>query len=178
MARRAEAVAAALRCLERGERPGIHGVARELGIQPPSVYKHVADAADLERAVALEGFRRLADWLEATPLRGAPRRRLQALVARQRRFAHAQRALYEHMSRVPLDPAAPEVAELTARIFGVFAPLLDAIGVPARDRVHAARALRAAVHGFVSLELSGQFRMDAEVEASFERLCRWLVGGL
>jgi AcrR family transcriptional regulator len=178
MSRRRDAVAAAIRCLERGDKPGINNVARELGIQPPSLYKHVEDAADLDQSVAIECFGRLAEWLLATPLRGTPRQRLRQLMASDRAFARANHGLHEHMSRVALDPTTPDVVALTERIFAIFAGPLDGVGLPKRDRVHAVRAMRAAVQGFVALELAGQFRMDVDAEESFERLCRWLIGGL
>ena len=40
-------------------------------------------------------------------------------------------------------------------------------GVPAAERTHLIRALRAAVHGFVVLERRGQFAMAENVDESF-----------
>ena len=42
---------------------GVFSVARRLGIKPPSLYNHVTSNADLHHAVAVEGYRRLADFL-------------------------------------------------------------------------------------------------------------------
>ena len=46
------------------------------------------------------------------------------------------------------------------------------------DRIDAVRAVRAAVHGFVVLELDGGFGMPDDVDASFAFLVDGLVGGL
>lgn len=44
---------------------GFNRVARELGIKPPSLYNHVADAGDLRRRVAIRGWERYAERCEA-----------------------------------------------------------------------------------------------------------------
>jgi hypothetical protein len=46
------------------------------------------------------------------------------------------------------------------------------------DAVHAVRAIRSALHGFVDLERSGGFAMDVSLDASFERLVRSLARSL
>ena len=46
------------------------------------------------------------------------------------------------------------------------------------DAVHAARAFRSALHGFVGLEAAGGFGMPVDLDASFERLVATLAGGL
>ncbi len=177
MTRKAEIIEAAIALLDRDEKPGVVSVAREVGIQPPSLYKHFTSAASLDAAIAEEGFRRLAEYFDAANPKGSPRRRLTELLQVQRRFAKENGALYKHMSSAAIE-GAPEALALTARFFGTLSPLLLQIGVPERDHVHAVRMLRSAVHGFVLFEVSGQFRMSADVDVSFSRLCRWLVDGL
>lgn len=53
-------IEAAIACVEaEGETAlGVNRVARELGITPPSIYKHVESGATLRRLVALEIWRR------------------------------------------------------------------------------------------------------------------------
>ena len=46
------------------------------------------------------------------------------------------------------------------------------------DAVHAVRALRSALHGFVSLEAGGGFGLDVDVDESFRRLVDALAAGL
>ena len=50
-----DVIAAAIACLDReGESAlGVNRVARELGIKPPAIYKHLDGNAGLRRAVAL-----------------------------------------------------------------------------------------------------------------------------
>jgi hypothetical protein len=44
--------------------------------------------------------------------------------------------------------------------------------------VHAARAFRSAVHGFVVLEAAGGFGIPVDLDDSFDRLLATLAGGL
>jgi hypothetical protein len=44
--------------------------------------------------------------------------------------------------------------------------------------VHAARAFRSALHGFVGLEAAGGFGIPVDLDESFGRLVRTLAGGL
>jgi len=46
------------------------------------------------------------------------------------------------------------------------------------DAIHAVRAFRSAVHGFVAIEAAAGFGMDVDVDASFDRLVATLAGGL
>jgi hypothetical protein len=46
------------------------------------------------------------------------------------------------------------------------------------DAIHAARIVRAALHGFVELELAGGFRIPLDLDKTFERLVTVLDHGL
>ena len=47
-------------------------------------------------------------------------------------------------------------------------------GLNRRDGIHAVRAMRSAVHGFVALESAGGFGIPVDVDDSFQ----WLVSAL
>jgi hypothetical protein len=55
---------------------------------------------------------------------------------------------------------------------------LRAFALADEDAIHAARAFRAAVHGFVALESGGGFGMAVDVDESFRRLVAALAAGL
>ncbi len=61
------------------------------------------------------------------------------------------------------DLAASEAA------VGVLYTVLAGYGLSDKDAVDAARFLRASIHGFVSLETGGAFRLPIDLERSFER---------
>ena len=58
---RQDVIEAAIACIEKEGTSalGVNRVARELGIKPPAIYKHLQGNAELKKAVALEIYRLL-----------------------------------------------------------------------------------------------------------------------
>lgn len=142
---------------------GTAAVAGVLGIRPPSIYHHFAGNEALAYAVAVEGWRRLVASLPAP----GPDLTLRALAHAYRQFALDHPALYRLMTSTPFDPADPALLAVWARA----AQALAALDLEPREALHALRGLRAALHGFVHLELAGQVRLGVPADESFE----WLV---
>jgi len=53
---------------------------------------------------------------------------------------------------------------------GVVLSVLTGYGVEGDEALHATRALRSSLHGFVALEAAGAFGLPLDIEGSFERL--------
>lgn len=156
-ARAREVVAEGRRLLEE-EGPGaltMRRLAERLGIQAPSLYKHLPDKTALEAAIIATGMEEAAAAFE-TAVGG--NEALPALAAAYREFALAHPHLYRLMNNGPLPrrylPAGLE--ERTA------APLLRVAGSRAR-----ARAVWAFAHGMVMLELDQRFPPDADLDAAW-----------
>ena len=82
-------------------------------------------------------------------------------------MAHPGR--YPLTQRVP-DAGDPEhVAAGEQAVQAVFAALRG-YGLEGDEAIHATRAARSALHGFVSLEIDGGFALRQDVGRSFERL--------
>jgi hypothetical protein len=60
----------------------------------------------------------------------------------------------------------------------VLLAVMRAWGLEGDEAIHAVRALRSAVHGFVAIEAGGGFGMQVDVDVSFDRLVGTLAGGL
>ena len=181
--------AVALVLAEGVEALGVNRVARALGIRPPSLYNHVAGGDDLKRAVAIAGWRRLGDAFAAEAGRSGtgggagtggagPRAALVALAERFRDFVLAQPTLYQLMSQTPVPRDDPDFAEVERDILETFARALAPLGLAGDDAIHATRALRAATHGFLLLEATGQLALAQDPEESYRRMVQWLVAGL
>lgn len=161
-------------------------VAARAGVAVPSLYKHVGGLPDLRRQVArcvLDDLAaRLADAADragADP-GAAPGAALRALAGEIRAFAreHPGRYAATQGSSWARDAGAADVEASAARSVDLVAAQVGALGVPAARTVDAVRAFRAAVHGFVALELAGGFGMPDDVDASFEYLVGTLVDAL
>lgn len=158
---------------------GVSRVARELGIKPPSIYNHVGKGDALALAVSIEGYRRLLATLQghAAPMFD-PRKQLGMLAYQTRAWALAHPHLYTVMSRTEPANEHPEFRPLLTAMLELFGHPLEALGVQQGDTVHAIRGLRAAVHGFLLLENSGQYALNASVDASFDWLVSTLLDGI
>ena len=164
----AEVLAAARRLVERDGPHALSmlGVASEVGVRAPSLYKRFADRAALLRAVQREIFAELGQRLEAAAARPGPQQALAAMAESYRAFALARPHLYALMfaSDLPHDAEGDEARRLAAQ------PIVSRLGdwVGRHRALPAARVLTAFVHGFVSMELSGAFRLGGDVDAAFQ----------
>jgi AcrR family transcriptional regulator len=151
-------------------------VAAGFGVRSPSLYNHVDGRDGLLRALAAKSTLELAGALRraATGRAGAA-----AIIA----VAEAQRAYaLEHPGRYATTIAAPtpgdeEHERAVAEALDVFTAVLEGSGLAGDDVIHAARALRSAVHGFAALEAAGGFALAVDRDASFRRLIEALAAG-
>lgn len=178
---RSQVVDAAIALIER-EGPdalGMSRLARELQIRPPSLYNHLANADDLNFAILLEGNRRLLEvWRVELRDVYEPREALLTLALSLRRWALSNRRLYQLMSRVPPQNEHPDYAPLARDMLELFRRPLAQLAVRGDDAIHAARSVRAAMHGYVLLEGTGQFRLGQDTETSYRWLMNTLLRGL
>ena len=154
-----EIVAVARELLESEGAEGLtmRELARRLGIQAPSLYKHFPDKEALETAIIATGFEESAEAFEDA-VRSNPSRPLEAIGDAYRTFARAHPHLYRLMHERPLrrDLLPPGVEAQAA------APLLAAVG-----SIDRARAAWAFAHGMTVLELIGRFPPDADLDAAW-----------
>ena len=75
-------------------------------------------------------------------------------------------------------PGDPAYEARAARLLEPVLALLSGYGLPDADLVHAARTLRSALHGFVTLELHAGFGLDLNVGDSFDWMLDTLERGL
>jgi len=76
----------------------VRRLADAIGYSQPVLYGHFPDGRDgIVRAVALDGFERLATALEAAPRSASRAKRVRAVIQRYTRFARDNPAAYEAM---------------------------------------------------------------------------------
>ena len=151
-------------------------VAARTGVATPSLYKHVASLADLQRLLAAHTFDALADALTAAALGRSGDEALVALAGAYHRFAVDRPHRYAVLPQAPSpDPAVNAAGE---RVVAVCFAVLGGCGLAESDVVHATRVLRAALHGFAVLQTGGGFGRPESVEDTHDRLVHTLVAGL
>jgi AcrR family transcriptional regulator len=155
-------------------------VAAKAGVAAPSLYKHVGSLADLRRAVAVTAVREVTVAGASATVGRAGADALQALANAWRTYAldHPGRYAATQIGPDPDDPAAAPLRDAAADSVQVVVAVLRGFGLPDDRVIDAVRAVRASVHGFVTLELGGGFRMREDVDQSFAVLLEMLVAGV
>ena len=173
---RVTAAAAAILDKEGPDSLSLARVASELGVKPPSLYNHVDGLDGLIRCIALEGIRGLADACRTASMGRSGPDALRSLLRAYRTYAA------EHPGVYPLTQVArpddEEISSASDRALEPALAVLGAFGIDGDDLIHAARAVRSAVHGFCLLEANGGFGYDHDPDESFERMIDVLSAGL
>lgn len=155
----------------------LSALAERLKIRSPSLLHHVGSLRRLQERLGTLGCRRLREALSQAALGRAGADAVRSLAHAFRAFAQEHPGLY---AAVQLPPPADdaEAVEEARKVVEVVALSLRGVGLPEAQGVHAVRALRAGLHGFVVLELQGGFGLPDDVDESFEALVEVLVDGL
>jgi AcrR family transcriptional regulator len=151
----------------------LSGLAERLGVRPPSLYAHVGGLDELRRELAADGTRRLSEKLADAAAGRAGSEALAAIADAYRAFAAAHPGRY-----AALQPAGDREDPSARRIVSLLVAVLEGYGYAGEDAIHAVRAVRAALHGFVTLERDGGFGLAVDIEESFHRLVALLDDGL
>lgn len=148
-------------------------VAARFGVKLPSLYKHVASVAALREGVATLATRELADAMSDAALGRAQGDALTAVAHAYRDYAKRHPGRYAATVAAPRDDATEHLAAAATAVRVVSATIAG-YGLAGEDAIHAIRAVRAALHGFVSLEVGGGFGLPEDVGVSFDRLVNGL----
>lgn len=148
-------------------------VAARLGVKPPSLYSHVGGLPDLRRRLALLAANELSAALAPAVAGLAAGDALRAAGHAYRRWAlaHPGRHAALQLTRLQNEPAADRVVELMVSVMRGYALEGD-------SAIHAVRAMRAAIYGFVTLETGGGFGMPLDAGQSFAWLLDLIDRGL
>ena len=166
---------AALLADQKGlDKLSIGSLATKLNVKPPSLYNHVKGLDDLHRALALRGGRLLADKLRRATVAKSGTEALYAVAHAYRDFAKDNPGVYSATLR-SVENEDDELKAVGHEVLGILEAVLASLGLTGDDALHAVRALRAAVGGFVELELRGAFGMPLDTDESFERLLHLLT---
>jgi AcrR family transcriptional regulator len=161
---------------DEGEPVTLAVLARRLGVQVPSLYKHVAGADGLQRSVANRAKIELGDVLARAAVGKAGPDAVAALSVAYRDWATAHPGRYAFTLRAP-DPNDPEDFAAASRAIQVIFDALAAYGLVEDDVIDATRYFRSMLHGFVALIAAGAFALP-DLDRSFAQMVAVLQLGL
>jgi AcrR family transcriptional regulator len=150
-------------------------LAKRMKIRTPSLYSHVEGLDDLRRRIAEHGAQGLGRRLTAAASGLSGEEALAAIAAAYRGFATEHPGVYTAVERAPAFGADPDLVRAPV---DAVAGALQGYRLTGDDETHAVRVVRAALHGFISLELSGGFALKLDRDETFARLVATLHRGL
>lgn len=152
-------------------------VAARLGVRTPSLYNHVDGLGDVRRRVTVRAIEAVGAALQAATVGRSGSDALRAMAEAYRRFALDHPGLYA--ATVPTTEVDDDaVRDAGRRVVGTVVAVLREFELDDEQAIHAARSIRAAVHGFLALELAGGFGLDVPTADSFEWLVTMLAEGI
>ena len=152
-------------------------VAAVLGVKSPSLYNHVDGRDGLLRGVALLGLDELAASLREAAIGRSGADGLQATAQAYRDYVKDHSGRYAAGGITAPAPGDAELSAAGAAVLDVMRGVLRGWSLSDEDEIHALRAIRAAVHGFATLEAAGGFGIKLDLDTSFARLVAALAAG-
>ncbi|MEM7338427.1 MAG: WHG domain-containing protein [Actinomycetota bacterium] len=151
----------------------LSGIARELGVTQPALYRHVDDLASLWRGLGLATRALLADHLADAAVGLSGPEAMKAVAGAWRQFARRHPGRYRSTDRYAVAGDA-DLEQAANRTVGVLEKALRGFDLPDHERRHAAHSLRSALHGFVMYELSDGHPDPDHLDTSFDRMVEHL----
>jgi AcrR family transcriptional regulator len=152
-------------------------LADKLGVRPPSLYNHVSSLDAVHRGLTLRALLELAHRMRASAVGLTGLDALRGVAHAERSYAREHPGLFESVQRTVEDQ--DEELRLAAHaLLDIMLAVLRGYSLEGEVGIHAARAFRAALTGFVLLETRHGFGLPTAVDQSFEWLIVMLDAGL
>jgi AcrR family transcriptional regulator len=152
-------------------------IAASVGVRTPSLYNHVSGLEDVRRRLALRGVIELGAAMRAAAVGRARDDALIAMAHAYRAYARRHPGRYAATQRAP-SADDPELTEASSAAVETLLAILRGYDLDGDAAIHAARAVRSALHGFVTLEAGGGFGLPVALDESFDRMVAALARGL
>ncbi|MEV6488038.1 WHG domain-containing protein [Actinoplanes sp. NPDC051633] len=163
---------------EKGvEALSLAAVADRAGVAAPSLYKHVGSLADLRELMAEQVIKQVTTLFAGEVMGRSGDEAVAALLRAYRAYVLANPGRY---ALAPLDPlrGSPQLARAAGDLLDVFIAVVRGYGLTESAATHAIRRMRAAAHGFASLEAGGGFGQPEDVDESYEMLVDMVLRSL
>jgi AcrR family transcriptional regulator len=155
-------------------------LAKQLGVQTPSLYNHIDGLPGLRRKLALRNVRALGERLGDAAIGKSGPQALIAIAQAYREYIKQSPGVYMASLRASgaQETADAELQSAEERVVRVVMAVVASFGLQGEDGLHAVRGLRSLVHGFATLEIAGGFGLPLDCDESFRRLVDVFIRGL
>jgi AcrR family transcriptional regulator len=147
-------------------------LARQLGVQTPSLYNHIDGLPGLYRELALLSTHKLGEVVGNAAIGRSGSAALLAMAEAYRAYVKGHYGLYmtgirSSGQQTPIDIDLQASQE---RVVHIALAVVGSFGLQDKEALHAVRGLRSIVHGFATLEVAGGFGLPLDCDESFHRL--------
>jgi AcrR family transcriptional regulator len=151
------------------DRLTLASVAKRLDVSLPGLYKHIDSLNGLRRDLAVLGVRELTTVMSRAAAGRSGRDALHAVADAYRAYATEHPGLCAASIRAP-EPGDTVHADAGRAAVDILLSVLIGYRIGGDDAIDAIRCMRAALHGFVTLEAAGGFGLPQSVDGTFHRL--------
>jgi len=148
-------------------------LAAELDTRVSSLYNHVANLEDLRAEIQVRAMELLGKHVRRAAMGHAGADGLRVLSHELRAFARSYPQRYAAITRAPINREAFFVA--AGETLEALAVMVRSAGLPEERILPTGMAIFSALHGFVSLEVSGYFGGVDDLDAVFAQVIRGAV---
>ena len=152
-------------------------LAERLNVRAPSLYNHIASADELLHQLALFAMKALAAEISRAAIGKNGRAGVLAVANGYRAFAKQHPGMYGATLRAPR-PTDTAMLAVSEGMLDVLRAVLAPFDLDEDRLVHAVRAFRSVVHGFVSLEVAQGFGLPQSTDESFQFIVLLFIAGL
>lgn len=152
-------------------------VAKQVGVQLPSLYNHIDGLPGLRRELTFVGLRQLGDAISRAAIGKAGDEAVLAVAQAYRHYVLTHPGVYAATVQAPA-PDDQALTEASRAIVEVVLAVLAPYGLAEPAAIHAVRGLRSIVHGFATVEVAGGFGIPLDRDESFLWLLRAYLAGL
>lgn len=152
-------------------------LSKKLGIRSPSLYNHVDGLPGLRHQLAMHGMKRLNEAMTYAAVGRSQDDAVHAIAKAYITFAREHPGLYDALVRTP-DWQHEETQKIAAQPVELLVRVLSAYGLEGDAAVHTVRGLHSLLHGFASLEQTGNFNIPIDPDYSLQLLIDFFLKGI
>lgn len=153
-------------------------LAQRLGIRTPSLYKHVADLADLRHRIATLAMTELGEALRDALQGRSGVDALGALLTAVQAYVAAHPGRYTATVGARYTGDDDPLLAASARTLGSISAVLRGYGIGDAEMVHAIRTIRCTIHGFAVLQAADGFQHAGDPDDTLDWMLRFMDRGL
>lgn len=152
-------------------------LSKKLGIRSPSLYNHVDGLHGLRHKLAIHGMNQLNEALTYAAVGRSQDEAVHAIATAYIKFVREHPGLYDALVRMP-DWNDEETKKVAALPVDLLVRVLHAYGLEGDAAIHTVRGLHSLLHGFASLEQTGNFNIPIDPDYSLQLLIDFFLKGI